>query len=65
MKLIVCISEEKGLLFNGRRQSQDAVLRQKVLALSGGSLFLNEYSARQFASQEGLTVREDFCAAAG
>lgn len=65
MKLMLCISEENGLLFNRRRQSSDAVLREKMLSLTDGRpLLVNAYTASQFQSTESLTVREDFLTAA-
>ena len=66
MKLIVCVDKSNGMLFNNRRQSQDKVLREKLLSLVGEDrLFLNAYSARQFENNEKLTVCEDFLAMAG
>ncbi|MBR4305579.1 MAG: ribonuclease Z [Ruminiclostridium sp.] len=66
MKLIVCVDKSNGMLFNNRRQSQDRVLREKLLSLVGERrLFLNAYSARQFENSEKLSVCEDFLAMAG
>ncbi len=66
MKLVICIDKENGMLFNGRRQSQDSVLRQKLLELVGdGQLWLNDYSAKQFETTDKLVVCEDFFAKAG
>lgn len=49
MKIVVCLDDRDGMLFAGRRQSQDALLRQRVLELTGGSrLWMNGYSAKQF-----------------
>ena len=48
MILSVCVDERMGMSFGGRRQSKDAVIRQKLLTLSGGSLRMSDYSARQF-----------------
>ena len=68
MIVIVCVDKKFGMLFNQRRQSQDRLLRARMLELTKGSkLWMNGYSARQF--QEGLpshvTVSEDFLALAG
>ncbi len=66
MKIILCLDRSNGMLFNGRRQSQDSVLRAKMLELVGdGTLFLNAYSAKQFETDEKLTVSEDFLTLAG
>ena len=43
MKVIVCVDKSNGMMFNNRRQSQDSVLREKVISLlDGKKLFLNE-----------------------
>lgn len=66
MKLIVCVDKSNGMLFNNRRQSQDRVLREKLLSLVGENrLFLNSYSAKQFEQSEKLVICEDFLLAAG
>ena len=48
MNVIVCIDEENGMLFNGRRQSKDRVLREHAAAFAGGKLWMNGYTAKQF-----------------
>lgn len=63
MNIIVCIDKNGGMMFGGRRQSQDRILREKVLELtSGGRLLMNFYSAKQFQNPEGIIVDEDFLA---
>ncbi len=65
MKLIVCIDKSNGMMFNNRRQSQDSVLREKLLELVGEKkLLLNAYTAKQFEESRQLEVREDFLAVA-
>ena len=50
MILIVCIDDNKGMMFNHRRQSQDRVLRRHILDMVGnGKLWMNEYSGKMFA----------------
>ena len=50
MILIVCIEDNKGMMFNHRRQSQDRVLRRHILDMVGnGKLWMNEYSGKMFA----------------
>ncbi len=64
----VCVDDKGGMMFNHRRQSQDSVLREDLLTMLGnGKLWLNQYSARQFApeQQERLLVAEDFLEQAG
>lgn len=79
MKVIVCVDDGNGMLFNKRRQSQDRVLRDDVQKMTAGQkLWMNDYSARQFqeGSQTGenvtgvsetaaLIVAEDFLRQAG
>ncbi|RHO88632.1 ribonuclease Z [Ruminococcus sp. AF41-9] len=79
MKVIVCVDDGNGMLFNKRRQSQDRVLRDDVQKMTAGQkLWMNAYSARQFqeGSQTGenvtgvsetaaLIVTEDFLRQAG
>ena len=49
MKLIVCIDEKKGMMFNHRRQSQDRVLRDDIRKECQGSVLrMNAYSAGLF-----------------
>ncbi len=62
MKLIVCVDDNGGMMFNGRRQSQDRVLREKVLSMTAGhTLWMSEYSAKQFAEGGDFKVH-DRCA---
>ena len=69
MILIAALDNSDGLLFNQRRQSQDRLLRQHILALIGPEkLFLNEYSADLFATEakpEQLHISEHFLTQAG
>ena len=65
---IVCIDDKNGTMFNRRRQSQDRLLRSDVLREAAGRrLWMNAYSYRQFAQEEGgtITVEEDFLQRAG
>ena len=66
MNIIVCLDKNKGMLFNGRRQSQDSVLREKVLSMSSGArLLMNSYTAKQFGDESKITVTDDFLEVAG
>lgn len=59
MNLIVCIDDDSGMLFNGRRQSKDRILRQQARALAQGqALWMNRYTASQFA-EDGCAVVAD------
>lgn len=52
MILIVCIDKKNGMMFNKRRQSQDRVVRERILTRAAGSkLWMSGYSAKQFAEE--------------
>lgn len=68
MILMVAVDEANGLTFGGRRQSKDALLREKMLALCGEHpLWVNTYTARQFSAEQAnrLCIAEDFMEQAG
>ena len=50
MKVIVCIDNANGMLFNKRRQSSDAVLLKNMKLLTKGHcLFISSFSEKLFA----------------
>ena len=54
VKVIVCLDEKNGMLFNNRRQSQDRVVRGDMIDIASGSrLLVNEYTAGQFKDDAG------------
>lgn len=65
MKVAVCIDKEGGMTFLGRRQSMDRVQREKLLSLTEGKVFLNEFSADMFFDKSRLFVSENFLDEAG
>ncbi len=49
MILIVCVDDNMGMAFNHRRQSQDRLLRRRLLERVGVSkLWMSPYTARRF-----------------
>lgn len=61
MNIIVCVDKDNGMLFNGRRQSQDRVLREKIIEVCSGSrLWMNTYSSLQFLEDYDISVSENF-----
>lgn len=64
MKLIVCVDDRMGMMFNKRRQSKDAKVREDILSMleEGKRLFVSPYTAKQFLpeEQEKLYVSETF-----
>jgi len=67
MKLIVCLDDREGMLFNRRRQSKDRAVRADILKLTAGScLWMNGYSAGQFPPElKNIMVDELFLEKAG
>ena len=68
MILIACVDDKLGTLFNHRRQSQDRILRERILQLTDGkTLWMNEYSRKQFgdAALPQIRVSETFLQEAG
>lgn len=59
MKIIACIDDQNGLLFNRRRLSSDVVLTRRILENIGdATLWVTPYSAKLF---EGASVCVDPC----
>lgn len=57
MKLIVCLDDNNGMMFNKRRQSRDRVLVENVVEFcKGEKLYTNEYSAKLFPENSVETV---------
>lgn len=53
MIVMVCVDDKNGMMFNKRRQSQDRVLRQHMLELTGEKkLWVNAYSKKQFSEED-------------
>ena len=61
MTWIVCLDDADGMMFGGRRQSKDRVLREHMLSFCAGrTLWVSPYSASQFDEQAALTVDADY-----
>lgn len=61
MKLIFCIDDKKGMMFFGKRQSQDSVLREWIIShTNGGRLWMSNYSAKQFKDLSGYIADDDY-----
>ena len=53
MKVIVCLDERRGMMFNNRRQSRDSVLIEDVVKdLCGEKLFISPYSEKLFENAD-------------
>lgn len=60
MIIITCVDEAMGMMFNHRRQSQDRVVRARILQTARGrSLWMSPYSAKQFSEDDATQVHVD------
>ena len=64
MKIIVCLDDYGGMLFNFRRQSRDRVLIQDIMSnLGSQKLYITEFSEILFSEYEGkYEIVDDFSA---
>ena len=67
MIVFVCLDDNNGMMFGGRRQSRDRVVIQDILAQYECSrLWIDEYSAKLFEGMEGdISTDKDFLQKAG
>lgn len=70
MKVIVTIDDQKGMMFNHRRQSRDSLLIKDILNTCGDApLYMNSYSSSLFKDNQHIIVndmfldmvKEDYC----
>lgn len=65
MKLIFCIDDKKGMMFFGKRQSQDSVLRGWIVNHTAESkLWMSNYSAKQFEDLTGYIADDEYASKA-
>ena len=58
MKIIICVDDDNGMLFNNRRQSRDRNVIEKIYEITKGqNLWITEFSSSLF--DERATVDED------
>lgn len=66
MRVIVCVDEAGGMSFANRRQSQDRMLRERLLERTAGAkLWMRPYSAKQFDPQQEILAAENYLQLAG
>lgn len=67
MRIIVCIDDNGGMMFNNRRVSSDKVVTERIIdLLKDNNLYLNQYSAKLFADKtDNLKISDDFLSKAG
>lgn len=60
MKIIACVDNQLGLMFNHRRQSQDKVVREKIKEIQG-DIYMNLYSYQLYKDDlNHIIVDENF-----
>lgn len=65
MKIIICLDDDFGMMFGGRRQSRDKAVCEKAMSLAeGGKLYINSFSEKLFA-EYGVTVDDEMLSVAG
>ena len=52
MKIIVCLDNNKGMLFNNRRQSRDSKVFEDISSYLQGDLLIDEFSEKLIASSK-------------
>lgn len=69
MIVIVTLDDRDGMMFNHRRQSQDKVLRERILRMTvGKKMWMNHYTEKQFpnaAECPQINVSDNFLSEAG
>ena len=67
MRIIVCIDDNCGMMFNKRRVSSDKAVTDRIIdLLKDDVLYLNEYSAKLFADKtDKLKICDNFLSEAG
>ena len=60
MTLVVCVDDRMGMQFNGRRQSQDRLLRRRLLDLVPTRLVMSVRSGAMFSREDDVIAREDY-----
>ncbi len=57
MKIIMCLDDNKGMLFNNRRQSRDKKVIENIMdSLNGEKLYISDFSKNLFNEYESNVV---------
>lgn len=68
MIVIVCLDDNRGMMFNHRRQSRDEAVTERIQEIcTGKKLWMNSYSDKWYGGLEGVdvVVEDDFLSLAG
>ena len=70
MKIIICLDDNNGLMFNNRRQSRDSTIIDNIFEIIGSAnLYINDFSADIFANRNVIKCndflekcqKDDYC----
>lgn len=60
MRIIICVDNQMGMMFNCRRQSRDSALCEYLLEHFGkDKLYMTEYSAKLFEQKDLIEIKEN------
>lgn len=68
MIIIICLDDQRGMMFNHRRQSSDRMVTERIQTLCQGKrLWMKPYSDKLYGSLDGIdiSVEDDFLSLAG
>ena len=66
MNIIICLDDDCGMMFGGRRQSRDKAVCEKAISLArGGKFYINSFSAKLFSDFDGVTADDSMPECAG
>ena len=61
MKIISCVDDDYGMMFNNRRQSRDSKVIEHVLkTVNDKKIWMNNYSKQLFEGQNNIVIDEEF-----
>lgn len=62
MNVFICVDDNKGMLFNGRRQSRDEAIVKDILEFAGNDkIWMSSYSSKLFlASPDRILIEDNF-----
>lgn len=61
MTIYICIDDNKGMLFNHRRQSRDEAVLKDILSTAGYKVWMNAYSSKLFGTVlDKIIIEDDF-----
>ena len=66
MKIISCVDDDYGMMFNNRRQSRDSKIIEHVLkVINDKKIYMNSYSKQLFEDKNNIVIDDNFLEKAG